>query len=104
MKVSRKRNAQEEEEMTSSKKANIMSLAIDSEIQEKIKVIAKKRNISSSKLIRDIVEKHLSHSDEDVDTVVFKIPESAKKDRAEPKNWFLIRVESVVKALIDEKK
>lgn len=89
--------------MTSSKKANIMSLSIDPEIQEKIKVIAKKRNISSSKLVRDIVEKHLSHSEEDIDTVVFKVPEHVKKNAKELEDWFLVRVKSVVKALVSEK-
>lgn len=89
--------------MTSSKKSNIMSLSIDLEIQEKIKDVAKKRNISSSKLVRDVMEKHLSHSEEDVDTVVFKVPVDAKKNTDTLRSWFAVRVESVVRALADEK-
>lgn len=89
--------------MTSSKKANIMSLSIDPEIQEKIKIIAKKRNVSSSKLVRDIVEKHLSHSEEDIDTVVFKVPANVKTNSKDLRDWFSVRVESVVKALTSEK-
>jgi len=89
--------------MTNSKKANIMSLSIDPEIQEKIKIVAKKRNISSSKLVRDIMEKHLGFAEEDIDTVVFKVPSHVKKSELDLKNWFLVRVDSVVKALVDEK-
>lgn len=89
--------------MSSSKKINIMSLSIDPDIQEKIKNVAKKRKISSSKLVRDTMEKHLCHSEEDMDTVVFKIPATAKKTKNDLKDWFLARIDSVVKALVDEK-
>ena len=82
------------------KKSNIMSLSIDLEIQERLKTVATKRNISVSKLIRDLVDKNLSSTEEDVDTVIFKIPNSAKASEEELRTWFQARVNSVVKALI----
>ena len=83
------------------KKSNIMSLSIDLEIQERLKTVATKRNISVSKLIRDLVDKQLStNTEEDVDTVIFKIPNSAKVSEQDLRTWFEARVNSVVKALI----
>lgn len=82
------------------KKSNIMSLSIDLEIQERLKTVAAKRNISVSKLIRDLVDKNLSCTEEDVDTVIFKIPNSAKVSEEELRTWFQARVNSVVKALV----
>lgn len=76
-----------------------MSLSVDLEIQERLKKVAAKRNVSVSKLVRDMVEKNLSATDEDVDTVIFKIPNSAKVTEAELRNWLVPRVENIVKAL-----
>jgi predicted DNA-binding protein len=103
VKASQRRDDLGGQKMTNSKKTNIMSLSIDPEIQEKIKIVAKKRNVSSSKLVRDIVEKHLSHSEEDIDTVVFKVPATVKTNAKDLRDWFSVRVESVVKALTSEK-
>lgn len=85
--------------MSAKKKSNIMSLSVDLEIQERLKKVAAKRNVSVSKLVRDMVEKNLSATDEDVDTVIFKIPNSAKVTEAELRNWLVPRVENIVKAL-----
>ena len=41
--------------MSNNKKPNIMSLSMDIEIQDLLKKVAKKRNISVSKLVRDMV-------------------------------------------------
>ena len=81
------------------KKPKIMSLAVDMDIQEKMKAVAKKRNISVSKLIRDMVEKNLPNVDEEVDIVVFKILFSNKSNPEELRKWLLPRMEAVVKAL-----
>jgi hypothetical protein len=87
--------------MSNKKVNNIMSLSVDPDIQERMKKAAKVRNISVSKLIRDMVEKNLSPLDEgDVDTVIFKIPNAVKETEQDLRNWFSIRVEAVVKALI----
>lgn len=85
----------------SDKKVNIMSLSVDLEIQERLKQVAKKRNLSVSKLVRDMVEKNLSSTDEDVDTVIFKIPNSVKVTEEKLRNWLNPRVENIVKALTD---
>jgi hypothetical protein len=82
-----------------SKKGMIMSLNVDPNIQEKMKAVAKKRNISVSKLIRDLVEKSLPDVDENVDVVVFKVPYALKTDAEMLKKWIAPRVDAVVKAL-----
>ena len=62
------------------KKGTIMSLSIDPDIQERMKAVAKKRDISVSKLIRDMAEKNLPvNEDEEIDTVIFKIPSHSKE-------------------------
>lgn len=86
----------------SNKKGNIMSLSVDPEIQERLKVVAKKRNISVSKLVRDMVDKNLPVTDEDVDTVILKIPHSVKTSDQELRAWLNTRVDSLVKALITD--
>jgi antitoxin component of RelBE/YafQ-DinJ toxin-antitoxin module len=84
-----------------SKKGTIMSLSIDPDIQERMKAVAKKRNISVSKLIRDLAEKNLPvDENEEIDTVIFKIPAAAKVSADGLKQWLHIRVDAVVKALI----
>lgn len=85
--------------MTTNKKSNIMSLSVDLEIQERLKKVAKKRNVSVSKLVRDMVEKNLSATDEDVDTVIFKVPNSAKVTEAQLRLWLAPRIENIVRAL-----
>lgn len=81
------------------KKSNIMSLSVDLEIQERLKKVAGKRNVSVSKLVRDMVEKNLSATDEDVDTVIFKIPNSVKVTEVELRKWLAPRIENIVRAL-----
>jgi len=81
------------------KKGTIMSLSVDPDIQEKMKAVAKKRNISVSKLIRDLVEKNLPNVEEDVDVVVFKVPIEMRTEAEKLKQWLSIRVDAVVKAL-----
>lgn len=79
-----------------------MSLSVDPEIQERLKNVAKKRNISVSKLVRDMVDKHLPASDEDVDTVILRIPHSVKTSDQDLRSWLNSRVDSLVKALITD--
>ena len=82
------------------KKGTILSLAIDPEIQERLKAVAKKRNVSVSKLVRDMAEKNLPANDnEEFDTVIFKIPKdiTAKSDLL--KQWLTVRIDAIVKAL-----
>ena len=81
------------------KKGTIMSLSVDPDIQEKMKLVAKKRNISVSKLIRDLVEKNLPEIDEDVDVVVLKIPVSYRSNPDTLKQWLGLRIDAIIKAL-----
>lgn len=81
------------------KKANIMSLCVDPEIQEKLKQVAKKRNISVSKLVRDLAEKNLPNEGEEVDVVILKIPKDLRKKPDQLTEWFKPRVEAVIQAL-----
>lgn len=82
------------------KKGTIMSLSIDLDIQDRMKAVAKKRNISVSKLIRDMAEKNLpANDDEEFDTVIFKIPKNIVSDPNVLKNWLSLRLDAVVKAL-----
>jgi hypothetical protein len=76
-----------------------MSLAIDAEFQEKLKKVALKREISVSKLIRDVMEKYLPSGDDEVDTIIFKVPSSAKSSKEDLKNWFMVRVNAIVNKL-----
>jgi len=86
-----------------SKKGTIMSLHVDAEIQDKLKAHAKKRNVSVSKLVRDLVDKSLANPEDDVDTVIFKVPLSAKRDVDTLRTWFDQRVEAVARAVVGEK-
>jgi len=82
----------------------ILSLSIDNEFQEKVKKEAARKNISVSKLIRDIVEKNLpSEADGGVvyDTVILKIPSEAKSSAEKLQEWLKPRVDSVVKNLVN---
>jgi hypothetical protein len=81
------------------KKGMIMSLNVDPSIQEKMKAVAKRRNISVSKLIRDLVDNNLPDADEEVDVVIFKIPTSMRTTPDSLKQWLQNRIDAVVKAL-----
>jgi predicted DNA-binding ribbon-helix-helix protein len=85
-----------------SKKGSIMSLSVDSEIQDKMKVVAKKRNISVSKLVRDLADKFLNEED-NVDMVVLKIPKILRNDEVKLREWIDQRKELVTRTLISLK-
>lgn len=83
----------------SSKKANIMSLSVDLEIQDRLKKIAKRRNVSVSKLVRDVVDKHLGPDVEDgtiIDTVILKIPAAVKQNPGDLRQWLQARFDNIV--------
>ena len=79
-----------------------MSLSVDSEIQDKMKVVAKKRNISVSKLVRDLADKFLNEED-NVDMVVLKIPKILRNDEVKLREWRDQRKELVTRTLISLK-
>jgi hypothetical protein len=82
-----------------SKKNNIMSLSLDPDTQEKLRLSAKqKTNGNVSKLIRELVDKYLVQ-DDTVIPVVIKVPIEYKGDEERLKNWLDIKVSGIVKAL-----
>ena len=85
-----------------SKKGSIMSLSVDSEIQDKMKIVAKKRNISVSKLVRDLADKFLNEED-NVDMVVLKRPKVLRNDEVKLREWIDQRKELVTRTLMSLK-
>ena len=72
-----------------------MSLAIDLETQDRLKNLAKKKDVSVSRFIRDLIDKN--YPMEDVSVVVLKIPKNLPAD--ELRNWLAVRVDVLVKQL-----
>lgn len=81
------------------KKNNIMSLAMDLDFQEKIKLIAKKRNKSVSAFVRECLEKFIDSDDNPVYTVILKIPTNLKSEKKQMQEWLDVRVQSILKTL-----
>lgn len=84
----------------------ILSLSIDVEFQERVKKEAKRKNVSVSKLIRDIVEKSLpsdSDSDEVYDTIILKIPSDVKSSSENLEAWLKPRFDAILKNLTNAK-
>lgn len=80
------------------KKSNIMSLSVDLEIQARLKRVAAKRDVSVSKLVRDMVDKFLN-DDDNVDMIILKVPKSLRDSPEELHNWVTPRVEQVIAKL-----
>ena len=79
-----------------------MSLAVDLDFQERLKKVAKQRNISVSKLIRDVVDKHLGPEGNDDnlhDTVILKITKQLKANQEDLRAWLQLRFNNIVYAL-----
>jgi len=80
----------------------ILSLSIDTEFQERVKKEAKRKDVSVSKLIRDIVEKSLPPESDDgtvYDTIILKIPSNVKSDSETLNSWLKPRFDLIVKNL-----
>lgn len=80
------------------KKLNIMSLSVEPEMQEKLKRYAKVRDVSVSKLVRDLVDKYLV-AEEDVIPVILKIPTRLRGDQENLQKWIDTKGAAIVKAL-----
>lgn len=85
-----------------SKKGSILSLSMDPDIQEKLKSVAKKRDTSVSKLVRDLAEKFINE-DDSVDMVVLKMPKSLRGNEQAMREWFEKRISSAIQALLSLK-
>lgn len=84
------------------KKSNIMSLSVEPEMQEHMKAVAKKKQVSVSKLVRDLVEKYLPANEDDVNVVILKIPGELKGHPEDLRKWLDVRTNGIVKALGDK--
>jgi len=85
------------------KKKNILSLAMDEEMQQCLKKVAAARNISVSSMVRNILQEKLALmpiAEEEKDTIVFKIPHSVKASEDELRAWLGVRMDSIVNQLI----
>lgn len=80
------------------KKLNIMSLSVEPEMQDKLKRHAKTRDVSVSKLVRDLVDKYLVAED-DVIPVILKIPTKLRGDQENLQRWMDTKSSAIVKAL-----
>jgi hypothetical protein len=81
------------------KKNNIMSLSLDLDTQDKLRLHAKqKTNGNVSKLIREMVDKYLI-TDDNVIPVILKIPIDLKGDHDNLQKWLETKTQAVVKAL-----
>jgi len=81
------------------KKNNIMSLSLDPDTQDKLRLHAKqKTNGNVSKLIREMVEKFLVLED-DVIPVILRIPIHLKGDSDNLKTWLETKMQAVHKVL-----
>ena len=80
----------------------ILSLSIDAEFQEKVKKEAKRKGVSVSKLIRDIVEKNIPNDSNDGlvhDTIILRIPSEVKASVEKLREWLKPRFEGIVNNL-----
>lgn len=75
-----------------SKKKQILSLSLDLDVQEKLKLAAKQKTEGNvSKLIRDMVEKYLCLED-NVIPVILKIPVELKGNKEALEEWMKIKL------------
>ena len=80
------------------KKQNVMSMSMEPDLQAIIRLHAKKRRVSNSKIIRDLVEKYL-HNEDEVVPVILKVPVSLRGDPEALEKWFSQRLDIIIKTL-----
>lgn len=82
-----------------SKKTNVMSLSLEPEFQQQLKLYAKQRTKGNvSKAVRELVEKY-AVVEEDVIPVMIKVPTKYKGDPENLEKWLEIKAAAIVKAL-----
>ena len=79
-------------------KSSIMSLSMEPEMQDRLKAQAKRKSVSVSKLVRELVDRYLS-ADDEVIPVILKIPQKLKGDEQGLRTWLNAKVEAVVRTL-----
>ncbi len=76
----------------------IMSFAIETPLQEKLKAHAKSKGISASQCVRELIEKFVVEDDAIV-PVVLKVPVELKGDREGLERWLEARKSAIVEKL-----
>ena len=81
--------------------SKVMSLSIEPEMQEQLKVSAKKMGWSVSELIRKLVSKHLDlvANDGDEIPVILRVPADLKGDEEALLTWLTVKSQAIAKAL-----
>jgi vacuolar-type H+-ATPase subunit E/Vma4 len=94
-----------------SKNKKVMSIAIQPELQEELKKVSKRKGMSSSTYISNLVEQAMKlnpdddpivvskPSDEDVIPVILKIPTNLKSDKEKLKNWLEVQSNGILNAM-----
>ena len=82
-----------------------MSLSIEPEMQELLKISAKKAGLSVSNLIRLLVEKYLNLivNDGEEIPIILKVPSHFKGDEENLRAWFDIKTTAIIDFLCKEK-
>ena len=82
-------------------KLKIMSVSVETELHDKLKVASKTTGKSVSDLVRSLVDKHLELvvNDGEEIPVILHVPSSLKGESEGLKNWFNTRVDAIVKRL-----
>jgi hypothetical protein len=83
------------------KKLKIMSLSVEPEMQDLLKISSKKLGCSVSALVRDLVNKHLDLlvNDGEEIPVILRIPTGLKGDKESLEKWLASRVSAIADAL-----
>ena len=76
-------------------KTRNMSIALESALQDRLKDIAQKKNISVSSLIRETLEKFLL-SDGNMVKLVMQIPKEITNDRNNLESWLNLKVQALL--------
>lgn len=97
-----------------SKNKKVMSIAIRPELHDELKKFAKRKNMSASSYVGDLVEQAVKLDpdddpvvigtpvDEEVKAVVLKIPVHLKSDPEQLKKWLSVQVTNLYKKLTEQ--
>ena len=82
-------------------KLKIISLSMEPELHETLKISAKKMGCSVSHLVRELVRKHLDLivNDGEEIPVILRIPADLKGNEESLRNWLNARSGAIIKAL-----
>lgn len=78
-----------------------ISLSVDQELHELLRISAKKENMNISELVRNLIEKHLDLvvNDGEEIPIILKVPSTLRGDEAGLRSWLQVRLESIISVL-----